>query len=606
MNLSLEYFVIGAYMVLLIGIALVFRNFNKNAGDYFRSGCKGKWWLVGTSAFMAAFSAWTFTGAAGVAYSSGWSVMIIFMANAAGFFVNALFTAPWFRQLRAISSPEVISLRFGEKTRQFYAVLTIFIQIVTASLPLYALAIFCSAVFGYNVQGVIIVVGGIVLFYSMLGGSWAVMATDFLQSLVLLPLTVLIAILCLSEVGGVSPMMDMINQHQLTDHFRLLNDSEFKDNFVDFTWLWAVGMFVHVIISYNSIDSATRYFSVKDGKEARYAALLAGSLMLFGSLIWFLPPVVSRLLYSETVNAVNIANPAEASYAVVGLKLLPAGMTGLMVVAIFSATMSSMDTGLNRNAAIIVNDIFPMICRKLKIEHVEPKKLLLLGQICTLFLGTVTIFVALFLSQRKGVGIFEYMQTVNSVIAAPIAIPLFMGLFVRRAPAWSAMFSIAVVAVFSATGVFSGKDCVKGIYWLPLIQESWNWQTRIFVNYGVGIISFLLTIPFWRNSPAEYKAKSMAFFKRMTKPVDFKNEVGAENDGKQLRIMGGFAVVTGTFVNCLILLPGNDWTLKGRSGILFVGGMIVLTGLLLIMAGKVAENKLKTAESDKNFEVEHD
>ena len=92
----------------------------------------------------------------------------------------------------------------------------------------------------------------------------------------------------------------------------------------------------------------------------------------------------------------------------------------------------------------------------------------------------------------------------------------------------------------------------------------------------------------------------------MTKPVDFKNEVGAENDGKQLRIMGGFAVVTGTFVNCLILLPGNDWTLKGRSGILFVGGMIVLTGLLLIMAGKVAENKLKTAESDKNFEVEHD
>jgi SSS family transporter len=593
MNLTTEYFVIGAYMAMLIGIALVFRNFNRNAGDYFRSGCRGKWWLVGTSAFMAAFSAWTFTGAAGVAYASGWSVMIIFMANAAGFFVNALFTAPWFRQLRAISSPEVISLRFGERTRLFYAILTIMIQIVTASLPLYALAIFCSAVFNYNVQSVILVVGGIVLFYSLLGGSWAVMATDFVQSLVLLPLTVLIAILCLSEVGGVEPLFTMIKEQGLTEPFQLINNGEFKENFVDFTWLWAVGMFVHVIISYNSIDSATRYFSVKDGKEARYAALLAGSLMLFGSLIWFLPPVVSRLLYSDTVSAMNIANPAEASYAVVGLKLLPAGMTGLMVVAIFAATMSSMDTGLNRNAAIIVNDIFPAVCRKLKIKLLSPEKLLLLGQVCTLGLGMVTICVALVLSQRKGVGIFEYMQTVNSVIAAPIAIPLFMGLFIRRAPYWSAMFAIGVVSIFSAAGVFSGKECVQGITWLPFMQESWNWQTRIFINYGVGICSFLLTVPFWRTSPESYKKKSREFFKRMTTPIDFAKEVGEANDGRQLKIMGSFATLTGTFVNCLIFLPGNDWSMKGRSGILFVGGTIVLVGLLLILAGHTADIRSK-------------
>ena len=595
MNTLTEYFVIGTYMVMLVCIALVFRNFNKNAGDYFRSGCKGKWWLVGSSAFMGCFSAWTFTGAAGVAYSSGWSIMIIFMAGAAGYFVNALLTAPWFRQLRVISSPEIISLRFGQKTRQFYAIMTIVIQLVTAALPLYALAIFCSVIFDYNVQSVILIVGGVVLFYSLLGGSWAVMATDFLQGLVLFPLTILIAALYLNEVGGVGPLLELINEQGLANNFSLINQSEFKNNFVDFTWLWAVAMFLHVIISYNSIESAPRFFSVKDGKEARYAALLSGSLLLFGSLIWFIPPVVARVLYSETVNSMDIANPAEASYAIAGLKLLPAGMTGLMVVAIFAATMSAMDTGLNRNAAIIVNDLFPAICRKLKLKTFSPQKLLIVGQICTLGLGLITIIIALYLSQRKGVGVFEYMQTINSVIAAPLAVPLFMGLFIRRAPSWSAMFAICIVALFSAAGVLSGKECVQNIPCLSFMAESWNWHTRIYLNYGVGLLSFLVTIPFWRYSSKKYQEQVKTFYKRMTTPVDFAKEVGEENDGRQLKIMGCFSVITGVFVNCLTFLPENDWSLKGRLGILFVGGIIILIGLLLILAARKAD-KIKCKE----------
>ena len=62
---SVEYVVIGCYLAVLVGVGMVFRRFNENVSDYFRNGCKGTWWLVGSSAFMTAFSAVDFFGCGG-------------------------------------------------------------------------------------------------------------------------------------------------------------------------------------------------------------------------------------------------------------------------------------------------------------------------------------------------------------------------------------------------------------------------------------------------------------------------------------------------------------------------------------------------------------
>ncbi|MEP2380373.1 hypothetical protein, partial [Parasphingorhabdus sp.] len=178
---NIEYLVIVGYLVLIVAVGIVFRKFSSDTKDYFIGGAKGSWWLVGSSAFMSAFSAWTFTGAAGVAFESGFSVMIIFLGNAFGFFLNFLFLGPWLRQMRVTTFPEAIAGRFGEATRNFYALFEVPIRILYSAMALYGLGIFCSAVFGYDIYHVIMVCGVVVLFYSATGGRWAVMATDFLQ-----------------------------------------------------------------------------------------------------------------------------------------------------------------------------------------------------------------------------------------------------------------------------------------------------------------------------------------------------------------------------------------------------------------------------------------
>src|SRR3954464_15385394 len=108
-----DYAVIGFYFAYILAVSWFFRRFVSNVSDYFRGGGKAVWWMVGGSAFMVQFSAWTFTGAASQAYRDGWPVMVIDVGNALGFLINALKFGPKFRQLRVVTSVETIRLRFG-------------------------------------------------------------------------------------------------------------------------------------------------------------------------------------------------------------------------------------------------------------------------------------------------------------------------------------------------------------------------------------------------------------------------------------------------------------------------------------------------------------
>lgn len=530
---------------------------------------------------MSAFSAWTFTGAAGIAYETGFSVMFIFFGNVLGYFLNFVVVGPWLRQLRVTTFPEAISMRFGGQTQNFYAFYEVPIRILYSAMALYGLAIFCSAAFGYHINHVIIVCGIVVLFYSATGGRWAVMATDFLQGLILIPLTIIIAWLCLDKLGGIGSMLEQIEAQGLTEEFSMVNSATLFGG--AYTWGWASAMMTKQFIEFNSINAAPRYFSAKDGSEARKSALLASCLMLLGSAIWFLPPITARLLFPEQVMAFDLSKPAEASYAVASINLLPKGLIGLIVVAIVTATMSSMDTGLNTNVAIIIKDIYPKLARRLKLKPRDDTELLRYGRGMTLVMGVLIILMALYLAGQEGRGIFEIMIDVGTLLSMPISIPLLWGMFIRRTPWWVALFSISCALVYSAMAFFEMPLNLIGFSQEFSDEFDWNFQQKFFGVFAVGSFSFLIATFFAPAIGSEHRKHVDKFFKTMKKTVDFEAEVGEANDADQLSILGRFGIAIAAFIAFMLIIPNP---IEGRLTIFALALIIGAISALMVRAGK--------------------
>lgn len=583
---GIEYVVIVGYLALTIVVGFVFKKFSSNTDDYFKGGSKGTWWLVGMSAFMGSFTAWTFTGAAGMAYEAGYSVMFLFLGSSLGYFMNFLFLAPWLRQLRVTTLPEAISLRYGELTRNFYALYEVPVRILYSSMALYSLGIFCSAVFGYNINLVIIACGVVVLIYSATGGRWAVMATDFLQGLILIPLTVIIAWVCLDKLGGVSNLLQAIESEGLTENYRMVNNAELFAG--AYTWGWISAIVVKQFLVYNSLNAAPRYFSVKDGREARKAALMASLLLLAGSFIWFLPPITARLLFHEQVMAIDISKPSEASYAIASIQLLPKGLIGMIVVAILTATMSSMDTGLNTNVAILIKDIYPKLSKYFRWKPKAENQLLSIGRLYTWFLGVMMILLALYFAQQEGKGIFEIMLDVGALLAVPIAIPLLWGLFFRRTPSWAGLCSIGSAFVVSCIVFFDIPLTYIGFTTVFSESITWTYQQKLFSVFGAGTFGFFVSMLFAPAKTSDHRQKVEAFFTLMKTPIDFEKEIGAGNDLKQLTTIGRFGVAITCFIGLFLLIPNP---VKGRLAILVLVLVIGLVSLLMLYLGKNSEQK---------------
>lgn len=572
MDLTIEYLSLGIYLLFLIGIGVVFARLNRNLSDYVRGGGKASWWLVGTSSLMASISAFTFTGNASAAYEAGPTLLIIYAANCGGFLLGYFFLAAWFRQTRAYTMADIIRWRFGVGAEQFNVLVSGVLFPLGASIQLWALGVFASSIFGFPLTTTIIVIGVVVLFYSTSGGRWAVMATDFVQSLILLPITIVMAWYALQHVGGVSGLLAKMSAPGIAEDFRWIKEAgQFMND--RYTLKWCVAVFIMQFANVISIAAAPRYLSVKDGAEGRKAALLSCVLMFFGALIWVLPPMVARLTLGEEVAATGLDNPAEASYAIAAIRLLPNGLLGIMIVAMFASTMSSMDTGLNTTTGNLVRNLWPALQRRFRWKELSAALEVRLCRRVTFALGIIVIGLSLLLSAQQSFQLFDAYFVVSTIIGLPIAVPLVVGLFIRKLP-FISFFIIFGCSILPSLYSFAQKAWT-GTAWT--IQDRAIW---IFVFGAVGVgVSLLLRR--WEHSAN--RARINELFGRMHRPVTASEEEGVSMDTRQSRMMGNISLAAGVFLLCLGFFPNTP---GDRIAVLFVPFSVLLVGLLLRRHGR--------------------
>jgi len=436
---GLDYSVVVVYAALMVLVGIYVAKFNRGAAEYFRGGNRIPWLVAGLSSFMAGFSAWTFTGAAGVAYRAGIAVIGLYIGNALSFLLGYFVFASRWRRSRITTVMEYLSARFNQATRQTFSWTTVIVQLFMSASILYGLSLFVSSACGFPVMWTVVGAGAIILFYCVIGGLWAVVMTDFVQASILMPFCLVLVILSLARVGGIGGLI-----HSLPPQMKTIHLSG------EFGWIYILSWTVMVSFGYNTSAMAQRYFSVDNERSARKVALLCCGLFFVGAFLWFIPPMAMRVIYPDLHTVwPGLANVSEAAYAVASLTLLPHGLVGIMLAAMFSSTMANLSATFNLKSAILTKDIYQTLFRK----DAGEQELLVVGWMATFLVGGFTVAIAVLMAST-GQSVFSVMLTFNTLISLAYGPPALLGLVVRRTPSWSGLASFAIGLVLGILGAF--------------------------------------------------------------------------------------------------------------------------------------------------------
>ena len=344
----LDLVIIAVYMLAMLGVGFVFMRFNKGASDYFKGGNRIPWLVAGLSCFMSGFSAWTFTGAAGIAYRDGIVVVLLYIGNALCFLLGYFVFAQRWRRSRISTTMAYLVERFDETTRQTFSVVSVFFQLFAGASVLYGLGLMVASTCGFPIVWTIVVSGALVLMYCMLGGLWAVVVADFLQAMILMPFCLVLVGAALLRIGGLSGLYRSLPPQMVSMHLH-----------GQYNWAYVVCWTLMVSVGYNTGVMAQRYFSVDNEQSARRVALICFLFFLAGAFIWFIPPMAMRVIYPDLAKVLpHFANPHEAAFAAASLTLLPNGLIGIMLAAMFSSAMANLSGMFNLNAGILAKDVY--------------------------------------------------------------------------------------------------------------------------------------------------------------------------------------------------------------------------------------------------------
>jgi SSS family solute:Na+ symporter len=577
---TIDFIVVIAYFAFVLLLGPIYKSFSKNSSDYFRGGGTMLWWMVGSSAFVMSFSAWTFVGGAARAYETGTYFLLLYFANVVALIFAYFFVAARIRNMRIITPIDGIKRRYGPINEQFFTWLQLPFFLLIAGVGLYVISTFMAAVFHLPLMVLIPIIGVTVTFMAIMGGAWSVIASDFIQFLTVIVITVVLAVLAVQHpsVGGMSGLLEQMPREHI-DWTSFARPSVLI--------FFSITLLINQLIFNNSMQAgAARYVFVKNGNDAKKAVLIqiVGFIILVP--IWMIPAIAATILHPDLAQEyAHLNNPTEAAYVAVAITLLPSGLLGLLVCGIFAATMSTMDSGLNRSAGMIVRNFYLPIIN----SDASEEQQLRVGKAVTGIFGLIIISCGMAFSTLESMPIFNLFLLVGASVGLPAAIPLFLGMYIRRTPPWAA-WTTTMLGLLIGLGlnIILEHENLQAIYaffgaTIPLTSNELPDVKLAIVMGTLAIICsawYFITMLFARRSSADYQKTVDDFFIDMNTPIDERkiHAPSRESDDRQYKVMGSICMAYGGFIALMGLIPNS---LSGHVSFFFCGGSIFGIGALL-------------------------
>ena len=306
---TLDWIVLIGTLLTIVGYGTWKTRGSKNVQDYVRGGNSSRWWTVGLSVMATQASAITFLSTPGEAFHDGMGfVQIYFGLPLAIIFICMVFI-PLYHRLKVYTAYEFLENRFDLKTRSLTAILFLIQRGLSAGITIFAPAIVLSVVLGWNLIYLNIIIGILVIIYTVSGGTKAVSITQKHQMTVIFTGMFVAFFLIISylpenitftkalEIAGASGKMNILN-------FSFDLDNRYT------VWSGLIGG-IFLSLSYFGTDQSQvqRYLSGKSVKEMQMGLIFNGLLKIPMQFFILLVGVMVFVFYQFNASPVNF-NPA--------------------------------------------------------------------------------------------------------------------------------------------------------------------------------------------------------------------------------------------------------------------------------------------------------
>ena len=568
--MAADYIVLIVFVLGIFAVGVFLGARNKSASDMFAAGGQSPWWASGLSAFMTMFSAGTFVVWGGLAYEHGMvAVSINLCYGIAALLVGYQVAGKW-KKLGIDSPAEFVRLRYGNKALHFYTWAMMAFRMISVAVSLFSLAIILVAQMdlpeGFPlrdeetgtlaVHWAILFFGGAVVLYTMIGGLWAVLMTDVLQFIVLNLAVIFVIPLLLTQSDGVQGFISNAPE----GFFSLVSGG--------YTWWFLAGwVAIHYFVVGAEWAFVQRNLCVSTPSEAKKSTYLFGILYLVSPLLWLLPPMIYRTQHDIPPNASaeEIKMLADQAY-INACSVLPAGMLGLMLAAMFSATASMVSSQLNVFAGVLTSDILKPL---LPPEKTDERYLVRAGRVFTLLLGVILIALALAVPAMGGAR--DVIVGATSVLVGPLLAPILWGLLspsISRRAVWvtAATSTIVVFAWFFAKSSLGTPDGMLGERGAAIGTWLREHDKTLKIAIGVGLpVIVLAVLQFFANG-VDKGWKQVLALPSVEPPTVNQNSSSMPA-----------LIVAWSLVACATMMFGLAITYSEDRGLLFLFGAVLVT-----------------------------
>ena len=439
----LNWAVLIAYLLMMIALGYYFMKRENGAEDFFKGGGRIPWWAAGISIYATMLSAITYMAYPAKAFATNWTYYPMLVTILIVSFPVIRYYLPFFRRLNVTSAYEYLEHRFNAPLRLMASALFIIFMVARMALVLYLPSLALTAVTGIDIYICIVLMALITIVYCTMGGVEAVVWGDVVQGIILVGGAFLaIAYLVFSTEGGASGFLHIASDN---GKFQLF-DWSFDYRSATF-WVVIIGGMANNLISYTSDQTVIqRYLTTKDEKAAKNSILLNGVMSVFVSVAFF---AIGAGLYTFFKT-----HPAEMDYTMAKndivfpffmMSQLPSGVAGLLIAAIFAATMSTISSNINSVATAFTVDFY----QRFK-KNATDRNLLLTARYSSLISGVFGMLIALLMATWNILSLLDFFQEILGLLSSGLGGLFLMGIFFPRIGAKAATigFVAGIVSVF--------------------------------------------------------------------------------------------------------------------------------------------------------------